>query len=190
MKLPKGRGAVSDGQDTNLTVSPTRFITKDAKTLVIYFSHSGNTEYQARIAQAVLHADSYELVVKTPYPTDYEATVSRANQEQAGALPQLRVEDLPDFTQYDLVLFGSPIWRMTLANPMQAFLKQFGQQMGGKKVAEFTTHAGYGAGTAQQVLQKLTPVSTTILSDYTVKDTEIEKTTAQFKTWLHQTEEK
>ncbi len=63
-QLPKGRGAISDGKDTNLNEAPTRFITKNAKTLVIYFSRSGNTEYQAKIAQKVLHADSYELIAK------------------------------------------------------------------------------------------------------------------------------
>lgn len=189
-QLPKGRGAISDGKDTNLNEAPTRFITMNAKTLVIYFSRSGNTEYQAKIAQKVLHADSYELIAKNSYPTDYDATVSRSNQEQAGSLPQLVTDDLPNFDQYDLLLLGSPIWGMTLANPMQKFLEQFGSQLVGKRIAEFTTNAGFGAGNAQQVLKALPPASATVLNDYTIKDTEIEKMNDQFKDWLQQTEEK
>ncbi|MCZ2137223.1 flavodoxin family protein [Lactiplantibacillus plantarum] len=189
-QLPKGRGAISDGKDTNLNEAPTRLITKNAKTLVIYFSRSGNTEYQAKIAQEVLHADSYELIAKNSYATDYDETVNRSNQEQAGSLPELVTDDLPNFEQYDLLLLGSPIWSMTLANPMQKFLEQFGRQLSGKRIAEFTTNAGFGAGNAQQVLKELTPAFATVLNEYTIKDTEIEETNDQFKDWLQETEEK
>lgn len=189
-QLPKGRGAISDGKDTNLNEAPTRLITKNAKTLVIYFSRSGNTEYQAKIAQEVLHADSYELIAKNSYATDYDETVNRSNQEQAGSLPELVTDDLPNFEQYDLLLLGSPIWSITLANPMQKFLEQFGRQLSGKRIAEFTTNAGFGAGNAQQVLKELTPAFATVLNEYTIKDTEIEETNDQFKDWLQETEEK
>ncbi|WP_285299637.1 flavodoxin family protein [Lactiplantibacillus plantarum] len=189
-QLPKGRGAISDGKDTNLNEAPTRLITKNAKTLVIYFSRSGNTEYQAKIAQEVLHADSYELIAKNSYATDYDETVNRSNQEQAGSLPELVTDDLPNFEQYDLLLLGSPIWSMTLANPMQKFLEQFGRQLSGKRIAEFTTNAGFGAGNAQQVLKELPPAFATVLNEYTIKDTEIEETNDQFKDWLQETEEK
>lgn len=189
-QLPKGRGAISDGKDTNLNEAPTHLITKNAKTLVIYFSRSGNTEYQAKIAQEVLHADSYELIAKNSYATDYDETVNRSNQEQAGSLPELVTDDLPNFEQYDLLLLGSPIWSITLANPMQKFLEQFGRQLSGKRIAEFTTNAGFGAGNAQQVLKELTPAFATVLNEYTIKDTEIEETNDQFKDWLQETEEK
>ncbi|MCH5464798.1 flavodoxin family protein [Levilactobacillus tujiorum] len=189
-RLPKGRGARSDGQDTNREQQPSRQLTTTAKTLIIYFSRSGNTEAQAELAQRYLQADLYELVVARPYPSDYQASVTRATAERERQVwPSLRVTDLPDLSQYDLILLGHPIWAMTPANPMRQFLIQFGNQLAGKRVASFSTNAGYGSGDTQQVLERLTPGSTTILPNYSIHDVELEHTTSDFKRWLTQTKE-
>jgi hypothetical protein len=39
-----GRGAQSDGEDTNAQEEPTRMISDDANSIIIYFSRSGNTQ--------------------------------------------------------------------------------------------------------------------------------------------------
>lgn len=189
-QLPKGRGARSDGADTNQLVAPVRQLTPDAETLIIYFSRSGNTEAQAQLAQRYLAADSYELVVRDPYPTDYQASVDRATQEREGRdWPALVTADFPDLAQYKLVLLGHPIWAMTPANPMQQFLRQFGSQLAGKRLASFSTNAGYGAGNTQQVLETLTPASTAVLPNYTIHDTQLEHTTSEFERWLDHVKE-
>lgn len=47
-----GYGMPSDSKDTNSKNQPTRKLTKDAKSLIIYFSRSGSTELLAsKIAQ-------------------------------------------------------------------------------------------------------------------------------------------
>ena len=48
-QLPKGRGAQSDGADTNLAQAPVRQLTSQASTLIIYFSRSGNTEAHSKV---------------------------------------------------------------------------------------------------------------------------------------------
>jgi len=189
-RLPKGRGARSDGADTNAQVAPVRQLTPTAKTVIVYFSRSGNTESQAQLAADYLHADRYELVVAQPYPADYQASVARATREREDQnWPEIDIGDLRDIIQNDLLLLGHPIWAMTPANPMHQFLKQFGNQLAGKRLASFSTNAGYGAGDTQQVLARLTPATTTILPNYSVHDVNLEQTTSDFKRWLVQTKE-
>lgn len=189
-QLPKGRGARSDGADTNQTVAPVRQLTSNAKALIIYFSRSGNTEAQAQLAQRYLAADRYELVVQHPYPADYQASVDRATREREGRdWPALATADFPDLAQYKLILLGHPIWAMTPANPMQQFLRQFGSQLAGKRLASFSTNAGYGAGNTQQVLETLTSASTAVLPNYTIHDTQLEHMTNAFERWLDHVKE-
>lgn len=184
-QLPKGRGAQSDGADTNLAQAPVRQLTSQASTLIIYFSRSGNTEAQAQLASDVLRADRYELVVQQPYPANYAASVARATEErESQQWPIFDLSDFPSLDQYQLILLGHPIWAMTPANPMYQFLAQMGQQLANKRVASFSTNAGYGAGDTQIVLNKLTPASTRMLPNYTVHDIELAKTTQAFKQWL------
>jgi len=185
--IPKGRDAYSDGADTNANIEPFKKITENGKTLIIYFSRSGNTEFQAKFAQNILGADCYELVVESPYPSDYQASVIRATDEREHLnWPELVLNDLPDLEQYDLILLGHPIWAMTPANPMRQFLVTEGSRLAGKTIASFSTNAGYGAGDTQDILSQLLPATTTILSNYTVHDIFLERTTVNFKNWLQQ----
>lgn len=187
-KLPKGRGAQSDGADTNALTAPTRQLSGATQTLIIYFSRSGNTELQARLAQRLTAADIYELVAAQPYPANYQASVARATQErEAENWPALVAADLPDLTPYHTILLGHPIWAMTPANPMRQFLETFGDQLAGKRIASFSTNAGYGAGDTQQVLHQLTPALTVVLPNYTVHDGQLEKTTDVFERWVLRT---
>jgi flavodoxin len=184
----KGRGAVSDGADTNAKVAPTRQLSHDAKTLIIYFSRGGNTEEQALHAGLVVNADMYELVATRPYPANYSAAVQRATKERvAGAWPTLEMNDFPNLLQYDTVLLGHPIWAMTIANPMRSFLESSGELLTGKRVGSFSTNAGYGAGETQSVLHHLLP-NATILDPYTVEDRLKDDMVAKFDRWLTKTQ--
>lgn len=183
MTKTMGRGAVSDGQDTNRNSAPTRILTGH-KTITIYFSRSGNTEKQVHLAQTILPTDVYELVVTTPYPADYTAAVSRATMERdTQNWPEL-ADHLPDLSSYDTVLLAHPIWAMTLANPMRTFLEVAGKDLANKRVASFSTNAGYGAGDTQQRLRQLISNTATILPNYTVEDRLATKTRNQFISWL------
>jgi flavodoxin len=187
-KITTGRGAVSDGKDTNASEARTRKLTADAKTIIIYFSRSGNTEKQVRYAEKVLHADTYEIGVTHPYPANYFEAVNRATDErESTGWPEL-IEDIPDLTQYQTVLLAHPIWAMTLANPMHTFLEEYGNELAGKTIASFSTNAGYGSGDTQQVLSALTPNDTKILNNYTIEDTQAQSDRSTFSRWLSQFE--
>ncbi|WEV40116.1 flavodoxin [Lactobacillus sp. ESL0681] len=189
MQYQYGRGAISDGCDTNALVAPTRKLSSNATTIIIYFSRSGNTERQAQVAAEYLAADLYELVACEPYPANYRASVDRATRErEAQAWPALKSADIPNLMQYQTVLLAHPVWAMTLANPMRSFLEQFGKQLAGKTIADFSTNAGYGAGETQTVITKLIP-HLRLLPNYTIEDRKAVANRIEFEDWLKQIQE-
>lgn len=65
----------------------------ESKSLVVYFSWSGNTENVAKSIQTQTEADIFEIVPTTPYDDDYDTVVDLAQEEQ-------RNNARPDFWQY------------------------------------------------------------------------------------------
>ena len=57
--------------------------------------------------------------------------------------PELSTE-VPDFSQYDTIFVGGPVWWYTVSTPMRAFLQE--ADFMGKKVVPFTTQ-GSNVGT-------------------------------------------
>ena len=65
------------------------------KTLILYFSYSGNTEKVAKQIADYTGADIIRLEPVDPYPEDYDACVARAEAEHpANARPELKTEDV------------------------------------------------------------------------------------------------
>ena len=60
-KTEYGRGAQSDGADTNAQEEPTRIISDDTSSIIIYFSRSGNTQNLARMIYNEAGGDMLEL---------------------------------------------------------------------------------------------------------------------------------
>lgn len=150
-----GYGVPSDGKDTNSHNQPTRSLTKDAKSIIIYFSRSGSTELLAAKIANITKADVLEIVVKNPYPGKYTETLARANRErETHTYPELDM-DLPDLSQYKRVYLGFPIWALTLSHPMTSFLLQYGSQLAGKQLVPFMTEGGYGQGNSLNFITQL-----------------------------------
>lgn len=150
-----GYGVPSDGQDTNSQNTPTRRLTKDTKEIIIYFSRSGSTELLAAKLAKLTGADILEIVVKEPYSGKYRQTLSRANYErETASYPEVKME-VPDLSQYERVYLGFPIWAMTLAHPMTAFLLDYGNHLDQKAIVPFMSEGGYGQGNSVQRISQL-----------------------------------
>ncbi|MGT2637834.1 flavodoxin family protein [Streptococcus ratti] len=149
------RGTVSDGQDTNSKQKPTRILTSDAQSIIIYFSRSGSTELLASKVQALSGADVLELAVDKTYSSDYGETVERANSERGVEnRPKLKV-DIPDLSQYQTIYLGYPIWGMTLAEPMASFVETYAKKLDGKTIIPFSTNGGYGLGDSVDYIEEV-----------------------------------
>jgi hypothetical protein len=111
--LPLAAGGVS-------SVSPSAAARiQQGKTLVAYFSRSGNTRGIAGQISRALRADLFEINPAMPYPDDYFETIEQAKQESdRGYKPPLKA-NVADIASYVTVFLGFPIWGMT-ARPWSA----------------------------------------------------------------------
>ena len=62
----------------------------DTKSLIVYFSWSGNTKNLAQTIQSQTNADIFEIEAVVPYGDDYDTVVDLAQEEQrADARPAI-----------------------------------------------------------------------------------------------------
>ena len=117
-----------------------------AKSVVVYFSVTGNTKKVAEHIAEATGADIYEIVPKEPYSDDdidYSNDNCRANKEMNddSARPEIGGEAL-DLSGYDTVYLGYPIWWGTMPKIINTFLDTY--DLGGKTVMPFCTSGGSG----------------------------------------------
>lgn len=132
--------------------------TSTSKTLVVYWSATGNTQRVANIIAAHLNVTSYELQAAQPYTAedvDYRVTTSRCWQEHTANLdndttsvyyrPAL-AESVPNWADYDIVYVGYPIWWAQAPNLLYTFVES--HDFTGKTVIPFCTSMSSGLGTS------------------------------------------
>lgn len=88
----------------------------EGKTLVVYYSATGNTEEVATAIAAVTGADVFELEPVEPYSSDdlnwrdENSRVVYEHNHPEARLVELVASTVPDWEAYDTVLIGYPIW--------------------------------------------------------------------------------
>ena len=127
------------------------------KSIVIYFSHSGNTRAIAQAIMDVRGINGIEIIPKKAYPHEYVALEDYAHQEiLRGDRPRIEPIDI-SLHDYDLIYLGTPTWWSAPAPVVLTFLEKFSDQA--TLIAPFCTHGGGGAGHIASDLQaKILPI--------------------------------
>lgn len=188
----QGYGTPSDGFDTNKDSNPVRKLTKTAKEIIIYWSRSGSTELLAsKIYNNLLDADVFQIQLETPYPANYLRTLDRAEDERLSENHPRVVEDLPDLSQYDRIYLGFQTWAMTLSQPLQGFLSQYGQEFKNKTILPFETEGSYGAGnsiyTMKNLIEKAGGGNNRFAPTLVVDGNRVDEADAEIKYWVEKT---
>lgn len=131
----------------------------EGKTLVVYFSASGNTERVAEVIADATGGELFELVPVEPYTDedlDYTDDNSRVSQEHEDE--SLRHVELVEDTVEDLfavknVYIGYPIWWAQAAWPVDTFIEA--NDFTGKTVIPFCTSASSGLGESGELLAEM-----------------------------------
>ncbi len=126
--------------------------TASAKTLIVYFTLTHNTEKAAQAVQAEVGGDLMQIEAQEPYPPVYRQQTEIAKDElNRGYLRPIKplTKNLKD---YDVIFVGSPVWWGTMATPIHTFLTN--PELKGKIVIPFVTHGGGGADQAFSDTQK------------------------------------
>ena len=131
-------------------------VTSVTKTLVVYFSATGNTEKIAQTVAGTLEADIYEITPAVPYTAEdlnYNDSSSRATNEQndPSARPEI-TGTVSNWEQYNTVLIGYPIWWGDAPRIISTFAESY--DFTGKTVAFFCTSGSSGISTSVNTLKK------------------------------------
>lgn len=114
------------------------------KSLVLYYSWSGNTRKIAELIARETGADLRELQPENAYSQNYDNVLTQAKREIQGKwYPALRPIDM-DWSAYETIYLGTPNWWSTMAPPVASFLNEVMPTE--KSIAPFCTHGGGGAG--------------------------------------------
>ncbi|MFP3606478.1 flavodoxin [Paraburkholderia sp. SIMBA_053] len=152
-----------------------------SRTLVAYFSRSGNTRVVAGLIHRSLRTDLFEIRPATPYPEDYLATVEQARLERDSGRERALEARVSNIGDYDTVFLGFPIWGETTPPVMRAFLSA--HDLSGKAVIPFVTHGGYGSGNSQTVLVSHAPRAR-LLPGFVMEADQERRTMNQVNDWL------
>lgn len=131
------------------------------RSLVAYFSASGNTKIVASNLADACGADSFEIKPVIPYTRadlNWMDKQSRSSIEMndPSSRPEI-AEKISNAEKYEVVFIGFPIWWYTAPTIIKTFLESY--DFTGKMIVPFATSGGSGLGDTCRILQGIVPTS-------------------------------
>lgn len=132
--------------------------TQGGKTLVVYYSATGNTEEAANYIAEATGGDLFELVPVDPYTdadldwTDSNSRVTREHENPDERNVELTQTTVDNWDAYDTVFIGYPIWWGIAAWPVDSFVES--NDFTGKTVIPFCTSSSSGLGESGDFLEE------------------------------------
>lgn len=133
--------------------------TEEGKTLVVYFSATGNTETAANYIAEATSADIFVLEPVEPYTsddlrwTDENSRVVYEHDNPDARAVELVASTVGNWDDYDTVFIGYPIWWGIAAWPVDTFVQA--NDFTGKTVIPFCTSASSGLGDSGELLAEM-----------------------------------
>lgn len=145
--------------DANTPADTTAEQPQTGKTLVVYYSASGNTARVAKDIAAATGADLFEIVPTQVYTSDdlnwtnANSRVSREHDDESLRNVPLTSTTVADWSGYDTVFIGYPIWWGIAAWPVNSFVTD--NDFTGKTVIPFATSSSSGMGQSGTLLANM-----------------------------------
>ncbi len=123
------------------------------KTLIVYYSFEGNTEFIAKAMAEAIGADLLKLQPKKEIPTKGFMKYFWGGRQ---AMMKMKPELLPlekNPADYDFIILGTPVWAFTYSPPLATYFSQ--RPFKNKRIALFCCHGGGKAGTLRNMKEAL-----------------------------------
>lgn len=146
-------------QDSTMESEVSQEESATGKTLVVYFSATGNTESAANYIAQATGGDLFELEPAEPYTDEDlnynndDSRVSREHEDESLRDVELVADTVENWDEYDTVFIGYPIWWGIAAWPVDSFVKA--NDFTGKTVIPFATSASSDLGQSGELLAEL-----------------------------------
>lgn len=154
----------TDTENQQPETTPDSTASGGGKTLVVYYSASGNTEGVAQEIAAAAGADLFAITPAELYTSDDlnwsddNSRVSREHEDESLRDVPLTTTTVENWDEYDTVFLGYPIWWGIAAWPVNNFVKD--NDFTGKMVIPFATSASSGMGQSEDLLEELAGTGT------------------------------
>ncbi len=113
------------------------------RTVIVYYSLEGNTDYSAKCIASELGADLLRLEPEKAYPSSgFKKFFWGGKSAVMAETPKLCPYSFKA-SEYDRIIFGFPVWASNVAPPIRSFVKE--NKLDGKHIAAFACEGGAGA---------------------------------------------
>ena len=153
-------GCQSNNETTQTNEQPqnteTETSNQSGKTLVVYYSATGNTKAVAEMIAEETNGDLFEIQPQDPYSnedlnwTDENSRVTREYENEDERNVELVSTTVDNWEDYDTVFVGYPIWWGIAAWPVNTFVEN--NDFTGKTVVPFCTSSSSGLGQSGELL--------------------------------------
>ena len=148
------------GQNTNNNNTNNQTNDKTMKkTLIVYFSATGNTKAAAQKLAKEFNADLYEIIPEVPYTAadlDWRDKQSRSTIEMQDKSSRPAIKGRCDnIADYDVVWIGFPVWWYTAPTIVNTFIEA--HDLSGKTLNVLATSGGSGVEGSASDLKKAYP---------------------------------
>lgn len=133
---------------------------ENRKILIVYFSHTGNTQTIAGYIHDTVKSDLVEIETVDTYTDDYDTLLAQIREEVATEYCPPLTTRIEDIDLYDVIFIGYPIWVETAAPPIRSFLTT--HDLAGKTVVPFCTSGTSSAEASYRLIRSLCPQSTVL----------------------------
>lgn len=144
-------------------------------------NYKGNTEYIAELISKETGADLFEIVPKEAYADTYDKMVRQAEKEQENDARPAMKNKIKNFSEYDTVYVGFPIWWFDMPQIMYTFFDTY--DLAGKDIIPFCTHAGSGLAGTPGKIKKLEPEAA-VYKGLAVYRTDVTGSDSRVKSWI------
>lgn len=110
------------------------------KSLVIYYSYTGNSKKIAEYVKNKLNADILELEPKVPFSSDYDEVVNEWQNNDIKRDVEIKPINI-DLTKYKKIVLITSIWWYGITPVMKRFLKEY--NLSGKDIIVAGSNAGW-----------------------------------------------
>ena len=139
------------------------------KSLVVYYSMSGNCEMVANWIAERIGSDVLKIEPEKAYPDKgVRKFIWGGKSAVMGETPKLKPYSF-DAEKYDHIIIGFPVWASNVAPPIRTFVKEHSNELKKCKISAFACQSGSGAKKALSKLKEMLSieklVAETILID-------------------------
>ena len=164
------------------------------KTLIVYYSFTNNVHTIVSDLQTLIEADVVR-VEPAEEGLDYAANnyaigsaliqAIRNQPNDAASYPAIKPVEV-NIADYDRIIIGAPLWWSNMAAPLQTFLFQYGNRMGGKSIGLIVSSASSGISSVESDAKRLIPEGNFLTPSLWIRSSQTSNCHSLIAGWLNQ----